>query len=44
MIMMTYFFLFDVLDSISDDAMGCSSENNDTSTSSTLTDDEAFRY
>jgi hypothetical protein len=29
-----------MVDSISDDSMDCSFENNDTSTSSTLTDDE----
>jgi hypothetical protein len=31
---------FDVIDSISDDLLDCSSENNDMSTSTTLTDDE----
>jgi hypothetical protein len=33
-------FSFDVLDSISNDSMDCSSENLDTSTSSSPTDDE----
>jgi hypothetical protein len=33
-------FLFNEIDSISDDPMNCSSENDDTSTADTLTDDE----
>jgi len=38
--MISSFGFLDIIDSMSDDQMGCSSENNDTSTSNTLTDEE----